>query len=79
MAKKPSYLSDGALPLKRRKVGVTRNENKAPRGKKIETDPHEGTEETENNPQKGEGTSETAWDHLNLSCNNGIHLGSLPP
>ena len=67
MAKKPSYLSEGALPLKRRKVELKRNGNEALGGKEIETDPHEGTEETENDPQKGEGTSETAWDHLSPS------------
>ena len=79
MAKKPSYPSEGALPLKRRKAEATRNWNEAPGGKEIRTDPHEGIKGTENNPQKDEGTSETAWDHLSLSYSNGIHLDNLPP
>ena len=76
MAKKPSYPSEGALPLKRRKAEMTRNENKALGGNEIRTYRHEGTE---NDPQKGEGTSKTAWDHLSLSCNNSIHLDNSPP
>ena len=79
MAKKPSYPSEGALLLKRRKAEVTRNGNEAPGRKEIRTDPHEGIEGTEKNPQKDEGTLETAWDHLSLSCSNGIHLDNLPP
>ena len=44
--------------------------------KETERDPQEGTE---NDPQGGEGVSETAWDHLSPSYGNSIHLGSSPP
>ena len=59
MVKKPSYPSKGALLLKRRRAGVTRNGNEAPRGRETRTDSQGGTEKIENDPQRDEGTSET--------------------
>ena len=56
MAKKPSYPREKALQPTRRKAGLTRNGSEALRDKKIESDPQEGTE---NDPQGGEGASET--------------------
>ena len=50
MAKKPSYPSKGALLLKRKRVGATRKENKAPRGRQIGIDPQEGIEKIEIGP-----------------------------
>ena len=52
---------------------------RSPRRRGDRDDPHEETERNENNPQRGEGLSETAWDHLSLSCSNGIHLNNSPP
>ena len=77
--KKPSYPSKGALLLKKRRAGTTRNGNKAPGGRETRTDPLGETEKTENDPQKGEETSKTAKDHLSLSSSSGIHLSSSPP
>ena len=59
MAKKPFYPSKGALLRKRRRAGATRNWNEAPGGKETGIDPLEGIEKIENDPQRGEGTSET--------------------
>ena len=39
MVKKPSYLSKGALLLKRRRAGATGNGNEAPGGKETGTNP----------------------------------------
>ena len=74
MMKKPSYLSKGALLLKRRRVGATRNWNGALKGKETGTDHRGGTEKTENDPSRDKETLETTWDHLSPSCNSGIHL-----
>ena len=79
MAKKPSYPNKRALPLKRKRAGATRNGNKAPRDRQIGINPQGGAEKTGSSPQEGEGTSETAWDCLGLSCNSGIHPGNSPP
>ena len=79
MAKKPLFPSEGALLLKRRKAGATRNGNEAPGGEEIGTDPHGGIEKKDNDPQRGEGMSVTAWDHLSPSCSSSIHLGNSPP
>ena len=68
-----------ALPLKRKRAGVTRNRNEALGGRQTGTDPQGGTEKTESDPQEEEGTSGIAWDHLSLSCSSGIHLGNTPP
>ena len=57
MAKKPLYLREEALQPTRRKAGLTRNGSEALGDKETERDPQEGTE---NDPQGGEGTSETA-------------------
>ena len=77
--KKPTCPSKGALLLKRRRAGATRNGNEALGGRETRTDPQGEIEKTESDPQRGEGTSETAWDHLSLSCNSSIHLGNSPP
>ena len=79
MVKKPSYPSKEALLLKRKRAGAIKKGNEAPRGRQIGTDPQGGAEKTESSPRKDEGTSEIAWDHLNLSCSSGIHLGNTPP
>ena len=79
MAKKPSYPRKGAFLLKRKSVRATRKGNEAPGGRQIGIDPQGGIEKIESGLQKGEGMSETAWDHLSLSCNSGIHLGNSPP
>ena len=79
MVKKPSYLSKEALLLKRKRVGATKNGNEAPGGRQTGTDPQGGAEKTDNGPRNDEGTSEITWDHLSLSCSNGIHLGNTPP
>ena len=76
MAKKPSYPREEALQPTRRKAGLTRNGSEALGDKETERDPQEGTE---NDPQGGEGTSETVWDHLNPSYDSSIPLGSSPP
>ena len=55
---KSSYLRERALQPTRRKAGLTRNGSEALGDKEIERDPQEGTE---NDPQGGEGESETAW------------------
>ena len=73
MVKKPSYTKEEAPQPKRRKVKLTRNGSEALGDKETKIDPQEGTE---NYPQKGEGASETAWDHLSSSYNSGIHLDS---
>ena len=76
MAKKPSYPREEALQSTRRKAGLTRNGSEALEDKETEKDPQEGTE---NDPQGGEGASETAWDHLSPSYDSSIHLDSSPP
>ena len=76
MEKKPSYLRKEGLQPKRRKAELTRNGSEALGDKETEIDPQE---RTENDPQKGEGTSEITWDHLSPSYDSGIHLGSSPP
>ena len=76
MAKKASYLRKKALQPTRRKVGLTNNESEALRDKEAERDPQG---EIENDPRRGEGESETAWDHLRPSYDSGIHLDGSPP
>ena len=44
--KKPFFPSKGDLLLKRRRAGVTRNGNEAPRGKETGADPCGGTKKT---------------------------------
>ena len=77
--KKPSYLSKGVPLLKRKRVGATGNGSEALGGRQTGADPQGGAGKTESDPQKDEGTLETAWDHLNRSCSSGIHLGNTPP
>ena len=79
MAKKPSYPSIGVLLLKRKRAWAIRNGKEAPGGRQIGIDPQGGIEKTESGPQKGEGMSETTWDHLSLSCSSAMHLGNSPP
>ena len=74
--KKPSHPREGALQPTRRKAGLTSNGSEALRDKEAERDPQG---ETENDPQRGEGALETAWDHLSPSYDNGIHLDGSPP
>ena len=76
MEKKPSYPREEALQPTRRKAGLTRNRSETLGDKEIEKDPQEGTE---NDPQGGEGASETTWDHLSPSYGSSILLGSSPP
>ena len=64
MVKKPSYPSKGALLLKKRRAGAIRNGSEALESRETGTDPRGGAERKESDPQRGEGTSETAWDHL---------------
>ena len=79
MVKKPSYPSKGVPQPKKKRAGATRNGSEAPGGRQIGTDPQGGAGKIESDPQKDEGTSETAWDHLSQSCSSGIHLGNTPP
>ena len=76
MAKKPSYPREEALQPTGRKAGLTRNGSEALGDKETERDPQEGTK---NDPQRGEGASETAWDHLIPSYDSSIHLDGSPP
>ena len=76
MVKKPSYSKNEALQPTRRKAGLTSNGSEALRDKETERDPQG---ETENDPRRGEGASETSWDHLSPSYDSGIHLGVSPP
>ena len=48
--KNPSYPSNEALLLERRRAGVTRNGNEAPRGRKTGTNPRGGIEKIESDP-----------------------------
>ena len=48
--KNPFYPSKGALLLKRRRAGATRNGNQALGGRETGIDPRGGTEKTENGP-----------------------------
>ena len=57
MMRKPFYLSRKTLPHRRRKAGVRKSENEAPRDEETGIDPHEGTEGTENDLQRDEATS----------------------
>ena len=56
MAKKPSYPREEALQPTRRKAGLIRNGSETLGDKETKRDPQEGTK---NNPQGGEGESET--------------------
>ena len=56
--KKPSYLNKIALPLKRKRVGATRNGNEALGDRQTGTDPQGGAEKTGSGPQEGEGMSD---------------------
>ena len=76
MAQKPSYPRGEALQPARRKARLARNGSEALGDKEIERDPQEGIE---NDSQRGEGASETAWDLLSPSYDSSIHLGSSPP
>ena len=49
--KKPSCPSKEALLLKRKRVGVTKKGNEAPRDRKTWTDPQGGAEKTESGPR----------------------------
>ena len=61
------------------RAGARKNENEAPRDEETRTNHHEDTKRNDNDPQRGEGMSETTWDHLSPSCSNAIHLGNSPP
>ena len=63
---------------RRKEAGERKNENEAPRDEEIGTDPHEDTRRNKNDPQRGEGMPETAWDYPSPSCSNVIHLGNSP-
>ena len=65
-----------ALQPTRRKAGLTSNGSEALRDKETKRDPQG---ETENDPRRGEGALEIAWDHLSPSYNSDIHLGGSPP
>ena len=74
--KKPSYPRKKALQPTKRKAGLTNNREEALRYKETGRDPQR---KTENGPRRGAEASETTWDHLSPSCDNGIHLSGSPP
>ena len=69
LAKAEKYINDEEALLSKRENsaaqmersrGEKKNEKEAPRDEETGTDPHEETERNENDPQRGEGMSETA-------------------
>ena len=78
MEKKPLSPSKEALLLKRKRAGVTKKENEAPRDKQTGTNPQGRAEKAESGPRQDEGTSGVVGDHLSLSCSSGIHLNNTP-
>ena len=75
-AKKRLHPREKALQPTRRRAGLNSNGSEALGDKEIERD-LQGR--TGNDPRRGEEASEAAWDHLNPSYVNDIHLSDLPP
>ena len=71
-----SYPRKEALQPTKRKAGLTSDRDGTLREKETGRGPQRMTE---NGPRRDAGASETAWDHLSPSCDNGIHLGGSPP
>ena len=76
MAKKPSYPRNKALQPIKRKAGLISDGDGVQKGKMTRRSLQR---KMKNDPRKGVEASEIVWVHLNLSVDNIIHLGALPP
>ena len=76
MAKKPSYPRKEAPQPIKRKAGLTSEGDGARKDRMTERGLQR---KMENSPRKDVEASEIVWVHLNLSDDNIIHLGGLPP
>ena len=86
LAKTEKYINGEEALLSKQRSSSTqkeksRGDKKRERSPKRQADrdrsPRRSRENREG-PRKDEGTSGIAWDHLNLSCSSGIHLGNTP-
>ena len=87
LTKAEKYINDEEALLSKRenssaqkeKGRVRKSENEASGDEETRIYPHEGTERIENDLQRDEAMSGTAWAHLNPSCSGDIHLDNSPP
>ena len=79
LAKAEKYINDEEVLISKKGISSTHKEKSRTDKQRERSPKRQRDREIENGPRRDEGVSETTWDHLSPSYDNGIHLGSSPP